>query len=123
MTSENFFDKMIILSKRKRKIKMSRIHELNNAIDNVGEVGMKIGYADTLIRDLIEEYDGRDLEKMRTKASWELPKIMTFLNIIFDYVSDSKLKINEIEKELSRICDEVKKEQKFSPITNRDKVA
>jgi len=33
---------------------MSRIHELNNAIDNVGEVGMKIGYADTLIRDLIE---------------------------------------------------------------------
>jgi len=123
MTFEYTFDKMCISRKNERKVKMSRIHELNDAIDNVGEVGTKIGYADTLMSDLIQDYDGIDIEEMRKKVSWELPRIMTFLNIIFDYVSDSKHKINEIEKELSRICDEVKKEENFSPITNRDKVA
>ena len=102
---------------------MSRVHELNDSIDNVAEVEIKITYADTLICELIQDYDGIDIEKMREKVSCELPRIMTFLNIIFDYVSDSKYKINEIEKELRRICDEVKKEDKFFPMTGGDKVA
>lgn len=102
---------------------MSRLHELLDTVDSVGEVETKIGYADTLIWDLLLDYDGIDLERMREKVSLELPKIMTFLNIVNDYILDSKEKLNEIIKELDRICDEVKKEEKVYDIANRDKAS
>lgn len=102
---------------------MSRLHELLDTVDSVGEVETKIGYADTLIWDLLLDYDGIDLERMREKVSLELPKIMTFLNIVNDYILDSKEKLNEIIKELDHICDEVKKEEKVYDIANRDKAS
>ena len=123
MTFRNFSGNMYISNKNERKENMSRLHELLDTVDSVAGVETKIGYADTLIWDLLLDYDGIDLEKMREKVSVELPRIMTFLNIVNDYILDSKEKLNEIIKELNRICDEVKKEENFPGIVNRDKVA
>lgn len=92
---------------------MSRVHQINGVIDSIGEVECKLDYAQTLVYDLIEDYGCTDLKEMRTKISWELPRVQAFLNIIFDYCYAAKAKSAEIMLELDKICDEIKTEEGF----------
>lgn len=102
---------------------MSRVHQINNTIDSIGEVETNLDYAQTLVWELIEDYGYTDLEKMRTKISWELPRVQTFLNIILDYCYAAKVKSAEIMQELNKVCDEIKVEEGFVKSTKKKDAA
>lgn len=98
---------------------MGRIHDINDAIDGISEVETKLNYLVMLVNDLLDDYDCRDLEEMRMKIFYELPRVQIFLNIISDYSYAAKMKSAKIVSALEKICDEIKAEEGF--ITSESK--
>lgn len=88
---------------------MQILRQINDTIDNIGDIENKLNYTGVLVGNLLDDYDGIDLEEMRKKISWELPRVQAFLNIIFDYCHAAKEKSNETLVELDKLADEIKK--------------
>lgn len=87
---------------------MSGVHQFNDVIDNMSEVETKLDYAHTLICELLNDYDVPDSAEIRARIAWELPRVQSFLNIIFEFCFAARKQTKEIQSELSQICDQIK---------------
>lgn len=82
---------------------MTNLEELrlkNKFCDRLMDSELSIGKARVLVDDLIQDYNMRDQIKMGEKLQLEAPRVMAFLEIIFDYVVSTHEEIKAIEEEL-----------------------
>lgn len=91
---------------------MDYSHGLLEVLDEGVVLEIKVGHARELISHLLDEYNGCNLEDMRKKISWELPRVMQFLEMPSDYVFDIKIGIEKLNEEVERLFQEEKEHKK-----------
>lgn len=82
---------------------MTNLEELklkNKFSERLVESELSIGKIRVLVDDLIQDYNMYDVEKMREKLRYEAPRVMAFLEIVFDYVVSTDEDIKSIQEEL-----------------------
>lgn len=84
------------------RMKKKFLDKLDNSEINMGKVR-------TLVGDLLEEYNMYDPRKTAEKLQYEASRVMTYLDIVFDYVIDIDNDLRAIQKEfdikeLRKLC-------------------
>ncbi|MBB2184773.1 hypothetical protein H0486_18110 [Lachnospiraceae bacterium MD1] len=72
-------------------------NEFSEKLDNAE---MNLDKVRTLVGDLLEEYNMYDPRKTAEKLQYEASRVMTYLEIVFDYVIDTHNDIAAIQEEL-----------------------
>lgn len=82
---------------------MTNLEELkikNEFSNKLMDAELSIHKARALVNDLVQEYSMRDTVKLGEKLQIEAPKVMAFLEIVFDYVISTHEEIKAIQEEL-----------------------
>lgn len=90
------------------------VRTMNNFADKLSDVEFDISKAIALVGELLEDYNVTDTLRMRDKLMFEAPRVMIFLEMVFDYVVKTHKEILKIQDDLTSHIDGLKEKERAS---------